>query len=284
MRRNQGGLLSDGAYLLLFIFSFVCIVYMAGDPDRYLDNIIFLNVAFLIAILTYFTNITAGLILNILFVFGYGTFILYSTVVRGDVVSAGNYFWLLLTPMLTLITWMMTQANRKLQSDNERLLKQNSSLATVDEHTDLKNNLSFQKDAQTFIALSIRYQIPLTLVVIGVKYWEEIRRLTTQEQMTETVYAISQFSLSSIRNNDSLYMLNSDNPTWGLLLFTDREGANVVIERLREQNREMNENIDRGRKNVELTLRMGAYQFDPDTCQSPLEFLAQARKQLEYDV
>ncbi|MBB6733098.1 diguanylate cyclase domain-containing protein [Cohnella zeiphila] len=284
MRRNQGGLLSDGAYLLLFIFSFICIVYMAGDPDRYMYNIIFLNVAFLIAIITYFTNVTTGLILNILFIFGYGTYVLYTTVVQGALVSAQNYVWLLFTPMLTLITWMMTQANHKLQNENARLQKLNSSLATMDEHTDLKNNLSFQKDAQTFIALSTRYQIPLTLVVIGVKYWEEIQRLITREQMTETVYAITQFSLSSIRNNDSLYMLNSDNPTWGLLLFTDREGANVVIERLRQRNREMNESMDRSKRNVELNLRIGAYQFDPETSQSPLEFLALARKQLEYDV
>lgn len=283
MRRNQGGLLSDVAYLLLFVFSFICIVYMAGDPDRYMYNLILLNAAFLIALLTYFTNVTAGLILNILFVFGYGTFILYRTVIEGAVVQAENYYWLLLAPALTVITAMLTHANRQLQRENERLQKQNQSLATVDEHTDLKNSLSFQKDAQTFMALSTRYQIPLTLVVIGVKYWSEIRRLTTREQMTDTVYAISQFSLSSIRNNDSLYMLNSDNPTWGLLLFTDREGANVVIERLREKNREMNENRERGHR-VELVLRIGAYQFDPDTCKTPLELLGQARKQLEYDI
>ncbi|WP_217597344.1 diguanylate cyclase [Cohnella sp. GbtcB17] len=284
MRRDQSSLLSDGAYLLLFIFSFVAIVYMAGDPDRYMYNIIFLNAAFLIAIITYFANVTVGLILNILFIFGYGTFTLYRTVVEGATVSAQNYVWLLLTPLLTLITWMITMANRRLQEDNERLQKLNQSLATMDEHTDLKNSLSFQKDATVFMALSQRYKMPLTLLIVSVKYWDEIKRMISRDQMTQTIYNVSQLSQTSIRTNDSLYMLNADNPTWGMLLFTDREGANVVIDRLRQRATELNETAAGTRLKVELVLKIGAVEFHPEETSTPLEFIAQARRQLEYDV
>lgn len=284
MRRFSNGVLSDVAFLLLFVACFISVVFTARDPDLYIQNIVFLNVAFLIAVLTYFTNVTAGLILNILFIFGYGTFTLYQTVVQGGVIGIQNYFWLIMTPVFTCVTWLFTMAAKLLQDENDKLRKKNESLATMDENTNLKNNLSFQKDATVFMALSVRYKMPLTLLVLSVKYWDELRRMVSEEQMTEAIYKVTEISQTSIRTNDSLYMLNKDNPMWGMLLFTDRSGADIVIERLRQRMGEVNTASHRGEKRFELVLKIGAVEYEPASAPSPLELIVQARKQLEYDV
>ncbi|WP_127495864.1 diguanylate cyclase domain-containing protein [Paenibacillus glycanilyticus] len=283
MRRNTS-LLSDGGFLLLFIACFVCIVFTARDPNLYLHNIIFLNVAFLIAIVTYFTTITTGLILNIAFVFGYGTFTIYQTIVQGGVVTSQSYFWLIMTPVFTAITWMFTLASKQLQEENEALQKKNASLATMDESTNLKNMLSFQKDATVFMALSDRYKIPLTLLVLNVKYWNELRRMIGEEQLNAAVYNITAISQTSIRANDSLYMLSQENPTWGLLLFTDRDGADIVMNRLRSRLAEINESERSTSNRFELNLKMGAYEYNREETPTPLEWITRARKELEYDV
>lgn len=283
MRRNTS-LLSDGGFLLLFIACFVCIVFTARDPNLYLHNIIFLNVAFLIAIVTYFTTITTGLILNIAFVFGYGTFTIYQTVVQGGVVTSQSYFWLIMTPVFTAITWMFTLASKQLQEENEALQKKNASLATMDEGTNLKNMLSFQKDTTVFMALSDRYKIPLTLLVLNVKYWNELRRMIGEEQLNAAVYNITTISQTSIRANDSLYMLSQENPTWGLLLFTDRDGADIVMNRLRSRLAEINESERSNSNRFELNLKMGAYEYNREETPTPLEWITRARKELEYDV
>ncbi|NIK69393.1 diguanylate cyclase [Paenibacillus sp. BK720] len=283
MRRNTS-LMSDGGFLLLFIACFICIVFTARDPNLYLHNIIFLNVAFLIAIVTYFTTITTGLILNIAFVFGYGTFTIYQTVVQGGVVTSQSYFWLIMTPVLTAITWMFTLASKQLQEENEALQKKNASLATMDESTNLKNMLSFQKDTTVFMALSDRYKIPLTLLVLNVKYWNELRRMIGEEQLNAAVYNITAISQTSIRANDSLYMLSQENPTWGLLLFTDRDGADIVMNRLRSRLAEINESERSTSNRFELNLKMGAYEYNREETPTPLEWITRARKELEYDV
>ncbi|AWB46459.1 GGDEF domain-containing protein [Paenibacillus sp. CAA11] len=284
MRRNAS-LISDGALLLLFIWCFIAIVFMAGDQSQYIQNMIFLNVAFLIAIVTYFTQVTAGLILNILFIFGYGTYTLYQTVVVGDAMGTGNYFWLVMTPLLTFVTWLLTLGTKQLQEENGQLQRVNSSLATLDEHTNLKNNRLFQKDAATFMALSTRYQIPLTLLVIHVKYWDELKRMISAEQITAVIYDVSELSQTSIRSNDSLYMLGTpDHPTWGLLLFTERQGAEVVIERLREKMAELNTSDAARKYRVDLQLKIGAVEYSRELMPTPMDFMLQAKKQLEYDV
>lgn len=284
MRRNRSSLFSDIAFLVFLVLIFICIVFIAGSPDHYIQNIIILNIAFLLALVTYFTNVTAGLVLNLAFIFGYGFFVLYQTVSEGETIGVNTYFWLVMTPLLTVVLWVFTSTTRELQAENERLEKRTANLATVDENTDLRNTISFQKDASLFTGISTRYSIPLTLLVVKVKYWSEIRRLIPEEQLSEAIYDVSQLSQSSIRTNDALYLLDKEDATWGLLLFTDREGAKIVIERIKFKLQELNDTEFSKKYKVNLGLKIGAVQYEEATIENPLDFIVQAKKQLEYDV
>ncbi|MFU1795978.1 diguanylate cyclase domain-containing protein [Paenibacillus azoreducens] len=284
MKRYQNSLLSDTAFLLLFVICFIHIVFTAGEPDHYMINMILLNVSFLIAVITYFTNITVGLILNIVFIFGYGTYTIYQTVVVGEPLQSYHYYWLIMTPVLTVVIALLTFANRRLQQEAEQLQKRNASLATLDERTNLKNSRSFQSDATIFMALSNRYEIPLTLLVMTVKHWDEMSRMISEAQVTEMIYDISRMSETSIRMNDSLYMLNADHPTWGLLLFTDQDGAKVVVQRLKEKVESFNTIEFSNKYKLDMKLTVGAIQYNPDEIEEPLDFIAKARQKMEYDV
>ncbi|MBT2290183.1 GGDEF domain-containing protein [Paenibacillus albidus] len=284
MRRNRSGLVSDLAFLGFLVLVYICIVFIAGSPDHYIQNIIILNVAFLLAVVTYFTTVTAGLVLNLAFIFGYGFFILYQTLSQGETIGINTYFWLLMTPILTVVVWIFTWGSRELQLENEILQKKTANLATVDENTDLRNSISFQKDASLFTGISTRYQIPLTLLVVKVKYWSEIRRLIPEEQLADAIYDVSQLSQSSIRTNDALYLLDKEEATWGLLLFTDQDGAKIVIERIKLKLQELNDNEFSRKYKVNLGLKIGAVQYHADTIENPFDFIVQAKKQLEYDV
>ncbi|MCE3203889.1 diguanylate cyclase domain-containing protein [Paenibacillus sonchi] len=284
MRRNRSSLFSDLAFLVFLVLNFICIVFIAGSPDHYIQNIIILNIAFLLALVTYFTTVTAGLVLNLAFIFGYGFFVLYQTVSEGGTIGVNTYFWLIMTPLLTVVIWVFASRTRELQAENERLEIRTANLAAVDENTDLRNIISFQKDASLFTGISTRYSIPLTLLVVKVKYWSEIRRLIPEEQLSEAIYDVSQLSQSSIRTNDALYLLDKEDATWGLLLFTDREGAKIVIERIKFKLQELNDTEFSAKYKVNLGLKIGAVQYEAETVENPFDFILQAKKQLEYDV
>ncbi|WP_310830689.1 diguanylate cyclase domain-containing protein [Paenibacillus pedocola] len=284
MRRNRSSLVSDLGFLGFLVLVFICIVFIAGSGNDYIQNIIILNIAFILALVTYFTTVTAGLALNLAFIFGYGFFIVYQTVSRGETIGISTYFWLIMVPLITVVLWIFTSSSRELEAENERLKKTTANLATVDENTDLRNSIAFQKDASLFTGISSRYGIPLTLLVVKVKYWSEIRRLIPEDQLSEAIYDVSQLSQSSIRTNDALYLLDKEEATWGLLLFTDRDGAKIVIERIKFKLQELNENEFSGKYKVNLGLKIGAVQYEAETIENPLDFIVQAKKQLEYDV
>lgn len=284
VRRNRSSLASDLGFLGFLVLMFICVVFIAGSGSGYMQNIIILNIAFLLALVTYFTTVTAGLTLNLAFIFIYGLFTVYQTVSRGETIGVSTYFWLIMVPLITVTLWIFTSSSRELQAENERLKKTTANLATVDENTDLRNSIAFQKDASLFTGISTRYGIPLTLLVVKVKYWSEIRRLIPEEQLSEAIYDVSQLSQSSIRTNDALYLLDKDDATWGLLLFTDHDGARIVIERIKLKLQQLNENEFSGKYKVNLGLKIGAVQYDAATIENPLDFIVQAKKQLEYDV
>jgi len=284
MNLNRNSLVSDVAFLVFLGLCMICVTFTAGNPNAYFQNLILLNLTFFFAIVTYFTTVTTGLVLNVIFIFGYGAYIMYETVSKGETIGADTYFWLLVTPLLTIVTWLFTLGTRRLQTENAELQKQKARLATLDENTDLKNTISFTKDVMVFAGISTRYQIPLTLLVLKVKYWKELRRMIGEDQLAEAIIDLSRISQASIRTNDSLYLLDRGEATWGLLLFTDQEGAKVVMDRIRHSLVEFNSNQFSAKYKVELGLKMGALEYNAQTIESPLDFIAQAKRQLEYDV
>ncbi|MEK3884043.1 diguanylate cyclase [Paenibacillus sp. PL2-23] len=283
-RRHAGGLLSDSGFLLFVVLCFAGILFVSSDQAYFLQNIVLLNAAFMIAILAYFINITTGLILNMLFLFGYGTYMLYRIIAIGDTVESEAYFWLIMPPLYTAAIWLFSLGTRRLQRDNEALQQANSRLATMDQETHLRTAMIFQKDAAVFMALSTRYQIPLTLLVMQVRYWNEVRRLMSSEQLTEVLSDLSELSQTSIRDNDALYMLDNDQATWGLLLFTNAEGAAVVAERIKSNVAAFNRREESSPYIAELQLRIGQYTYDSETVVSSFDWIEKASKQLEYDV
>lgn len=284
MRRTSPALVSDAALIGFMLLCLISILFISGDPQHSMTNLIMLAIAFFIAVITFFSSVTTGLIINVLFIFAYGSMVLYQTVAQAGVIGGRTYFWLLMTPLFTLSMWLYSWSARQLQAENASLREQTAKLATLDVNTDLKNSLAFQKDAAVFTGISVRYGIPLTLLVIKVKYWREIRRFIPPDQLTEAILDISRISQSSIRTNDILYLLDKEEATWGLLLFTEKEGAKVVMERIRQKLYEFNTEEFTDKYKVKLILKIGAVEYNSETIPSPLDFMEQAVKQLEYDV
>ncbi|WP_239256625.1 diguanylate cyclase domain-containing protein [Listeria ilorinensis] len=284
MMKNRNNFLTDIGFLLFILLCFISVAFIANNPNQYLNNIIFLNVAFLLVIITYFTNLTLGLILNVIFIFGYASFVLYDMVANGSESNFSSYFWLLVTPLFTFAAYLFTKNTSRLQQENERIKNQNLYLGTIDEDTLLKNLVSFQNDEEIFTSISRRYDLPLTLLVIKVRHWRELKRFQNEEEMRLALQDISRLLESCIRTSDVLYLLDKEEATWGMLLLTDDPGSKLVTDRIKTRIDIANQEEFATKYRVKLELRVGAKQYDANEIKTPLDFIEQTSKELEYDV
>lgn len=193
-------------------------------------------------------------------------------------------FWLLMAPLLTVAIHLFTRQATKLQTENAQIKNQNEYLGTIDEDTLLKNIVSFQNDEAIFQSISTRYDLPLSLLVVKVRHWKELKRFQSSEEMRVALQDISELLEASIRTSDVLYLLDKEEATWGLLLLTDDPGSKLVMERIKERIQEANQGEFKTKYRVRLELRIGAKVLDPETVQTPFDFIEQAEKELEYDV
>lgn len=281
MKNNK--LLSDLALLGFLLLIFIIVVFTTFDQSSFVQNIIFMNVALLLAIITYFTTITAGLILNLIFIFLQGSYALYQSISTSETFGASLYFWLVMTPLLSVTLYMFSYRTQKLQAENSQLERKNRQLGILDDETRLRTIRAYKEDAQVFMSTSRRFNLPVTMVVIQVKHWNELQRMLSEDQISAVIGRVTSTMKQAIRDNDILYVLERENLTWGLLLFTDQAGARVVTERIKEFFEESISDFS-AKNQVQIEIKSGAAEYVQETIKSPYDFVEAAIKELEYDV
>ncbi|MDT1940225.1 hypothetical protein MX586_09090 [Carnobacterium divergens] len=281
MKNNQ--LLSDLSLLGFLLLNFIVAIFVGMNPERFAQNIIFMNIAMILAIVTYFTTITMGLVLNLLFIFGQGSYALFLATTNSQSVSLNLYFWLVMTPLFSVMIYLFSYHTKELQAENHQLERKTRQLGTLDAETRLRTMTAYKEDALVFMSTSRRFNLPVSMVVIQVKYWNELQRMLDDEQISEVIKRVTRSTKEAIRDNDVLYVLDREHLTWGLLLFTDQDGSKIVTDRIKEffekSAREFSD-----LHTVDLVIQAGAAQFDKETIHTPYDFVEAAIKELEYDV
>lgn len=118
---KRNNLAADISYIALLLLLFVCIVYIAGFAEHVTYSIVVLCMIFAVMIITHFTSLTLGLIFNITAIFGAATFIIYHIWSRGTAVSSEIYFWMIMSPVLTAVSYAVFYNMGELEAENERL-------------------------------------------------------------------------------------------------------------------------------------------------------------------
>lgn len=169
--KNRDQVLSDLGIVFFLVLTFVTITFTAQDSAHYVQNLVMLNVSFLVILITYFSNITLGLVTNGIVIFFYISYTIFLVLVNGEPLTASSYFWIVLLPLYTYVVSLMTGRNRALQDRVKELEDENVSLSTVDPDTGLRNFRTLISDAKIFIGMSRRGQIELSLMMIKFRHY-----------------------------------------------------------------------------------------------------------------
>ena len=284
MIKNKNSISADLAFIFLLILLLACVVFCATDSDNFSTNFIAVSAVFVVIIITYFTSLMAGLVIDVIVLFAYLSFTIYTSLTKGFTVELYVYFWCAMLPLSTVAVGIFSRRVNSLEQETMLQQVQLDELVTMDELTGLKNQKAFLQDSEVYIHISSRYKFELICMVAGFKYMREMKTFVGKKNMDIFCKKISEAMVQKLRKEDQVYMIDRENNIWGLLLINNNsDSAGMIIERMKEKIREIDPSRIAKMQNLEVDMRFGAVTYSPEIT-SPVELLSRARKEMEYDV
>lgn len=267
--------------LLIAYFFALCLSIKALGFDNSFENYLMIEFVMMIALISYYSNITLALVVTLVTDFAYMSYKLYFYFSNNVSVDINTYYWIILLPITAVLVSLVSRNIIILQKENESLINENSKLVMIDEDTNIRNQRALLIELPIYMRMSIRHKVPVTLFVVRIKFAEKLKSILGKEEYKALLIQASEVFEKSLREEDIKYLI--DYRTFGFLTITDIDGAKVVKERFKENISKFDFSKESFYKNVRVDIQIGSYTFD-NSIKDPLEFIKLAEKELEYDI
>ena len=282
MKNKRNNLAADISYIALLILLFLCIVYIVGFAEHAAYSIIILCLIFAVMIITHFTSLTLGLIFNITAIFGAATFIIYRIWSRAAAVDSEIYFWMVMSPVLTTVSYAVFYNMRELEEENESLNTYVKDFSTIDEATGLKNLRAYEMEMPVYHRIAKRYGLELLLIVWEFRYEEDLKRMVGRDYMKKAVKRISSMMEGVVRREDVIYLMSEQPYRWGTMMLTKRGSEEVITNRLKGKFAALDLAEILGRNIPVVEMRIGASYAEEG--EEALSLYEKTENELQYDV
>lgn len=283
MRRTRKNLQTDLSFILLVVLIFVYFIFLIYQEEYLLDNFLIAAVVFVIVMITYFTSLTLGLLINTTLIFGYITVLIIQSISKGIVVRPYVYFWIVMSPALTTAFSLFTMNTAELQRQVSDLDTKLVTISTLNEDTRLKNLRAFENDAGIYMSIADRYGIGFGIVVVKFKYQKELERLSKREGMLKVVLQVIEAIKQATRAEDELYQIDDDKDImFALLVLTKEEGLDIISGRLKDAIGKVNTSDILNTRQLVLDMQIGM-SFDSGE-KDVMKLLSAAKDSMQYDV
>lgn len=232
-------------------------------------------------IIAIFTSASMGLIVSAFLVFAYGSVVMYQNVTGVDITLKLNYVWIGLFPFGAYITGVISE-NVSVMANQVAIYEEKyERYHSIDADTGFGNLTEFLKDLEIEMAKSKRYGYPLTLGMIEILYFDELRALYKGE-MDKIFKILSRALINIMRVEDSKYRIGEK--TFAIVLpHTHLDGAEVLKGRIKEELLQISVYEENILKNLKFEIKLGLKELD-EKIDKPAKFKRLAEKEIEYDV
>ncbi|KRM11693.1 diguanylate cyclase [Paucilactobacillus suebicus] len=281
-RDKRESLLEDvGLLLFLTLFSITAVLMTLTGHE--LVNVIYLFCTVGLLIVTYFYGLLPSILSNMLFMAIQAVFEIYQYLVKDADISWQLSFWILLPLMLSLSLYFMTRNQVKLQQSNSSLRTALIERGAFDQQTNLRTTVAYVEDVAVFIETNRRFNLPVTTAIIKIRYFDDLKRMMSENQL-ETLLKITSTTIKEkTRTNDITYLLNNDDPTWAILLYSDADGAQIAADRIKNGfNNALKENTNL--VNLAISMVVGIASWDEKSMHNPYDLMNAGIHETQFDV
>lgn len=282
--RNTRRLIDVWIILILTIFVIIVTVTFISYQQLPVDMYVLFAANTLLIALAFWWGLVRGLIAGMVAVFCYGTYLMYGAVINGLMmeISYRQIIWLFLFPFSSYISGKLSETIKETVEKSEKYIKDMEELVLLDKETGFSNSKKFYLDLSEEISKSKRYGTPLSIMLIKVQYFDELRSLYGDTVCSNVIINISKKIAELTRDIDKKARLEKDK--FALILSnTDEKGALVLKERLTNFLENLGISGGKDRRRIKISFKIGIAQLE-DTEKDAIAFKERAERELEYDV
>ena len=278
-------ILAQDLGILLF---FVCsgagalITALAGTAVLY-QNVVLLMVLMLISMLVVLRARIAGAVIAALSLLGFTVYKLYMHIAYKADIEWTAYLWpVLVMGVLGGMTLFISMFST-LEGVNGILNRRLNELTVIDPLTGMENMRSMVISLTRYMALSERNGTMMGLMMVRLRYAEEIKKVLSQDQFNELRFAMANTVQDALRLEDRVFSIDEDG-SLGIIYFSAEQGATVVKGRVLSAvaNKNMLPNLEKQTLTVELSVVFK--QYYKELGKDAMKYVNEVEKEFAYEV
>ncbi len=271
--------------LLLFLISLIggTGVLYAGGSGLLIENSVMLFVTVIAIILVTFSMDFAAFVVagsQIICYSAYKLFILYE---KGTAINIYSFAWLILPIVVVGTMKLFISGRNRLELENSMLRQQVEELVMIDPLTGLYNLRSFYYDIDRQIRYTRRNQLPLTLMIIKLRYGQELRKILTKKNFDKLKQRLAEIIGDAIRVEDNQYSIDNDG-SLAIILTCDESGGELVRNRIRSMVGEKGAFDGITDTSIKVEVQIAFMQYREEIGNDTAFFKQSVEKELQYDV
>lgn len=254
-----------GIAVLLISYILATVVVNFSGPDFFTENIIMviaMSACVVLAALGYLTISIVVMACSIVCFAAFKIFSIMTNTGAEEVYSPASFLWMILPVGAVVGIVLFLKDNSGLILENALLRKQISELVMTDPLTGLYNIRSMYMDIQTQISYSERNDIPISLMILRLRYPVEMKKVLKKKEFENVIKQLSVLIQDTVRLEDRVYSLDS-NGGFAIILTCDQSGTKTVEKRLRGKLADPSwfANIS-DRHQIRAEVKIGCLQYD----------------------
>jgi len=269
--------------IIITMFFLLTMVFSYGEFYKNIPNVFMILSVMIGAVIGYYTNITVAILYALTFDFLYASINIYLNLAKANILGFEIYFWMVAVPVFSMAFAYKGKLIKKIQHENSDLRKENSELVVIDKETLLRSSQTFFDELQSYMNISSRYDIEVYLMLIKLKYNDEIAKVIGETKYNKIINEISHKIDSALREEDRKYILRDMN-MFGIIFLSNKGGGKCVGNRLKETIQATKFKEDYVINKIKLEITVGMTVYDENTVSNPYDFFRMAEKDMEYDV
>jgi len=263
-------------------FFVICMSFQYIGIKESFENYIMLTLAMIVALISYYTNITISLISVLVVDFVYSSYNLYKNIAKGISIDGKVYYWIIIIPIIAVVVSAMAKYILELQIQSKNIYESNKNLVMIDELTGIRNYSALFNEIPIYMSMGKRYNIPVSLMLVKFKYSRKLKSIIGKHFFKDIIVKSSEIFGNSLRLEDRKYILN-DEDAFAFLLICDKKGCEIVKKRFKENIEKINLEKDSVFKGLKVEVEIG-YQVYNENVKDVMDFINKAEMETHYDV